>query len=69
MDAKVKIVIYDILGREVQRLAEAQFSAGYYELPWRPNIASGIYLYRLEAVSTTGEERLFVSVKKMLLLK
>ena len=59
----VKIIIYDILGREVKTLVNEFKNAGSYELNFdASNFASGTYLYRIEA----GD---FVSVKKMVLIK
>ena len=58
-----RIVIYDLLGREVTRLVDGNMSAGYHNVIWNAsNVASGIYFYRLAA----GD---FVSTKKMVLLR
>ncbi len=62
-DAKVTLKVYDILGSEVATLINAEQEAGYYEVNWNAsNLASGVYIYRLQ----TGS---FVSVKKMMLLR
>lgn len=59
----VKLVIYDILGREVSRLVNTKLTAGRYEMEWNAGgYASGMYFYRLE---TDG----FVQTKKMMLVK
>lgn len=59
----VKLVIYDILGREIKTLVNEKLSAGTYEIDWNGAIyPSGVYFYKLEAGN-------FVSVKKMSLLK
>ncbi len=59
----VTLKIYDILGREVATLVNKQQSAGNYEVKFdASNLASGIYLYKLQA----GE---FSSVKKLILMK
>ena len=58
-----RLIIYDLLGREVDILIDVQLSAGYHSLTWNAaNVASGIYFYRL----TSGS---FVATKKLLLLK
>jgi hypothetical protein len=50
----LSLKVYDILGRRVATLANGVFDAGYHEIVWNgknengENIASGIYLYRLE---------------------
>jgi 6-phosphogluconolactonase (cycloisomerase 2 family) len=68
-DAHVRLTIYDLLGREVTTLVNQAQSAGVYNLPWHglncygAPVASGIYIYRLEA----GRD--FVQSRKMLLLK
>lgn len=59
----VTLKIYDVLGREVVKLVDEKKEAGRYEFFWEPkNIASGVYLYRLQA----GE---FSQAKRMILVK
>lgn len=59
----VKLVIYDMLGREVGILANEMKQAGNYEVQFdASNLASGAYFYRIEC----GD---FVDVKKMVLIK
>jgi len=64
----VRIVVYDILGKEVRTLVNNTMSPGTYHVTWDGlndegrQVSSGIYFYRMEAGS-------FVSMKKMLLLK
>ncbi|MCL4511424.1 MAG: T9SS type A sorting domain-containing protein [Bacteroidetes bacterium] len=61
--AYVKLLIYDMLGREVARLADEQMPAGYHGVTWSANgMASGVYIYKLSAGS-------FVQVKRMILMK
>jgi hypothetical protein len=46
----VRIVIYDILGREVSTLVNEKLLPGSYEVKWDgTNYSSGIYFYKLEA--------------------
>jgi len=55
--------VFDLLGREVATLVDEQLPAGNYKREWHAqDMASGVYLYRLQA----GE---FVQSKKLLLLK
>jgi Secretion system C-terminal sorting domain len=59
----VKVVVYDILGREVKTLVNEFKNAGSYKLDFdASNISSGTYFYRIEA----GD---FVEIKKMVLIK
>jgi hypothetical protein len=60
---QVRLVVYDLLGREVARLLDGPGDAGYHTVHFRANgIASGVYIYRLE----TPEQ---VLTKKMILLR
>jgi len=60
---KVKIAVFNILGEKIQTLVDTNQKAGRYHYSWKPeNLASGIYIYRLE---TEG----FVSSKKLILIK
>lgn len=59
----VKIVMYDVIGRELMTLVDKQQSAGYYEVRFdASSLASGVYFYRM----TSGS---FTDLKKMILLK
>lgn len=64
----VVLVIYDMLGKEVNRLVDGQMSAGTFRTTWNGDtkngqkVSSGVYFYRLQAGA-------FNAVKKMLLLK
>lgn len=62
-DSKVILKVYDILGSEVAALVNEEQEAGYKEVKFDAiNIASGIYVYRLQA----GD---YISSKKMMLLR
>jgi hypothetical protein len=57
------IKIYDISGREVTNLLNANMSAGEHSIQWDASrFASGIYFYRLQAGT-------FTDIKKMMLIK
>jgi hypothetical protein len=59
----VKLMVYDILGREVSVLVNHTLSPGSYEMSFdASNIPSGVYFYRLY----TGE---FTNTKRMMLLR
>jgi hypothetical protein len=65
---QVRLEIYNTLGQLVTILASEQLAAGTYSVAWDGSdiwgnqVASGVYLYRLQAND-------FVSTRKMLLLK
>jgi hypothetical protein len=59
----VKLIIYDVLGREITTLVNEKLNAGRYEVDWNGSgYPSGVYFYKLR----TDE---FTDVKKMVLLK
>ncbi len=59
----VKIIVYDIMGREVQTFVNQKLQPGMYEATFDGlQLSSGVYFYRL----TAGE---FSETKKMVLLK
>lgn len=59
----VKIIIYDALGREVERLVNEQLTAGTYEVKWNAlNNATGIYFYTIITKD-------YVHTNKMILIK
>jgi Secretion system C-terminal sorting domain len=62
-DGNVKIVVYDVLGREVSKLVNDYKKAGRYSVNFdAKDLAAGLYLYRI----ISGEHS---SQKKMLLIK
>jgi hypothetical protein len=64
----VRLVVFDILGREVAELVHGKMVAGSHETTWSArNVASGVYFYRLTV--DNGEKTLFTSTKKMLLVR
>jgi len=69
--SQVSLKIFDLLGREVVTLIDKELSAGYYDYQWNgEKLASGMYLYRLEATSSNGNtKQQFIQVKKLMLLK
>ncbi len=68
-NSHVKISIYDMLGKLVETLVNKNETAGIYSVKWNAsNLAAGVYIYRIDAVSENGNEN-FSSVKKMILLK
>lgn len=64
----VRLAIYSVLGQEVRVLVDERHEAGRFTVTWNgtdahgQRVASGIYLYRLQA----GD---FTAVRRMLLLK
>ena len=59
----VKIVVYDLLGRELKVLVNEEKTPGYYEVVLNAgDLASGIYYYTI----TTGD---FTQSRKMILMK
>jgi len=66
--SRVKIIIYDIVGREVAKVSDADYPAGYTELTWNGTnshgtiISSGVYFYRISADKWS-------KVMKMMVLK
>jgi len=68
-ESKVKIVLYNSLGEQITELVNELQSVGYQQAVWNAgNIASGVYIYTIEAVPTNKSGN-FTSIKKMILLK
>ncbi|UCD38429.1 MAG: T9SS type A sorting domain-containing protein, partial [Fidelibacterota bacterium] len=70
--AQVKLTIYDLIGEPVAELINAEQGVGYHRVPFDAGeLASGVYIYSLEAVCTgcqTGQTH-FSAKKKMVYLK
>jgi hypothetical protein len=65
----VKLTVYNLLGQEISVLRNETESAGYHEALFAAPVASGIYFYKLEAVSLQHSDRSFTKVAKMVLMK
>ena len=69
VESKVSLTIYNLLGQRIAQLADGIQSAGYHETVFNAsNLASGVYLYSINAVSSDGTKN-FVVTKKLVLLK
>jgi hypothetical protein len=67
----LRLVIYDIVGREIARLIDGELSPGHHSVSFDGSMySSGIYFYRLTAGDpSTSSGRSFVQTKKMMLVK
>ncbi|HXG01391.1 MAG TPA: T9SS type A sorting domain-containing protein, partial [Bacteroidota bacterium] len=66
--AEVKLSVFDLLGREIAGLVNGRLEAGSHSVIFDGNgLASGVYLYRLDARGSDG--RLFTQTKRFVLLK
>ncbi len=78
---QVRLIIYDILGRQVRALQQGRAAAGMYMVEWDGTnewgvpVAAGIYFYRLEVWEdayrngVAYREHYKCMTKKMILLK
>jgi hypothetical protein len=61
--SEVKLIVYDILGRNVATLVEGRQGPGSHTVEWHAEgMASGVYFVRLQAGP-------FAATKKLVLLK
>jgi hypothetical protein len=67
--SRVRLAIFNVLGQQVAELVSEEVNAGYFQKVWTAGVASGLYFYRLEAVSVSNPSKRFVDMKKMILLK
>jgi hypothetical protein len=62
-NSRVKVQVFDVLGRVLATLVNERREAGIYEVSFNASsLSSGTYFYRLQAGS-------FVETKKMVLIK
>lgn len=56
-----KLIVYDVLGREVAMLVNEELSAGKHSVQWNATgMSSGIYFYRLQAGNDVSTRKLFL---------
>jgi hypothetical protein len=72
-ESRVKLAVFDMLGREIKSLTEDVRSAGTYNVLWDGKNAeglvmeSGVYFYRMTA--TTGSGKMTTETQRMILMK
>ena len=54
----VSLIVYDILGRKIATLVDQMLAVGRYQVAWNPNVASGVYFYRLQAGSYSETKKM-----------
>jgi len=68
VDSKVKINLYNTLGKKVEVLVNRELSIGHHEINFDASgLSNGIYYYSINAQGTDGS--VFTSTKKMVLMK
>jgi len=75
IDSYVKLIVYNLLGQEVGSIVDEVQEAGYKSVEWNSDdlsgrsVASGVYVYRLEASSQADPSKSFSQIRKMILMK
>ncbi|MBN2000432.1 S8 family serine peptidase [candidate division KSB1 bacterium] len=70
--SRVRIEIYDMMGRKVKTLVDKMENAGYCKVEWDSkneagkNVSSGVYIYRIYAA---GKKQTWQKTRKMVLIK
>jgi hypothetical protein len=67
--SNVTVKVFNILGEQIADLVNAEQSAGWHETTWDASVASGVYFYRIAAVSLSEPGQRSMQMKKMILLK
>jgi hypothetical protein len=70
VDSRVILKVYNTLGQVVTILSDEIQQAGFKSAKWdATGISSGVYFYKLEAVSVSEPGKTFTQVKKMVLVR
>jgi len=66
----VKLVVCDVLGREVRTLVDEEKQPGRYSVTFdASNLPTGVYLYRLSVSGGPGQPGSFSDVRKMVVVR
>lgn len=71
----VTLSIFNVVGQEIRTLVKEQKKAGYYSAMWdgkddsSKEVASGIYLYRIQVMPSKTGGKPFAAVKKLTLMR
>jgi len=74
IDSWVTLKVYNILGQEVATLIDGFQDAGYKSVEWNSSssgegTSSGVYFYRLDAMSVRDPNNSYHQIRKMILMK
>ncbi len=67
--SRTRLQLSNTVGQILSEIVDEELPAGSHERTWNAGLASGLYFYRLQAISVDDPSKRFVDVKKMLLLK
>jgi|GEM_PF-956836 len=67
--SSVRLTIYNMLGQLVASLVNCEQNAGWHQVRWDATVSSGLYFYRIEAISVQEPNRRFVEAKKMIVVR
>jgi hypothetical protein len=68
--SRVRIAIHNSIGQLVSSAIDEMKNSGFYEFTFDgAQLSSGIYFYRLEAISERDPDKVFIETKKMILEK
>jgi hypothetical protein len=68
-ESHVRLIVYDVLGRQIAKLVDGIQQASEHSVEWNPAaLSSGVYFCRIEARATDGTET-FSAVKKLVYMK
>ena len=66
----VRLAVYNLIGQQVALLAEGTREGGIHAVRFSAgDLPSGIYFYRMEAVTQSGRQQLFFDTRKLVLLR
>ncbi|MDX1701545.1 MAG: LamG-like jellyroll fold domain-containing protein, partial [Melioribacteraceae bacterium] len=67
--SNITVSVYDILGRPIKKLVNTVQNKGSYEIHFNAeNLSTGVYFYKMEAISLKSGQK-FEQIKKLLLVK
>jgi len=69
MKSKVRIEIFDILGRKIDVLINKELEPGSHNIVWTSKHSTGIYFYKLEAVPLHNPQNIYMQTREMVVLK
>jgi uncharacterized delta-60 repeat protein len=68
--SRIKLSVFDVLGKETAVLVDKELPAGSYEYLWdASSLSSGIYFYKIDVHNTANLDNDYTQIKKMILVK
>jgi hypothetical protein len=67
--SRVRLEVFTTLGQQIALVVDGEQGAGIQNVPWESTLISGVYYFRLYAISTEDASKQFAESRKMVVVR